>query len=154
MNTDFLLAYPLSIPSQIKEEVNKLHPNNHLFGSRWMAQYWPDHKDKVTTETDWDFAFPYEGSEWGEVEKAKSTGWEQKQELKYRDNLHFITWEKQIGDHKVQMCSKINLDIFVGVFRSIDPPFYWRFLHKTSSEVLEKEVQKELFNQLYRTWGY
>lgn len=143
----------LEIPEEIQTEVNKLHPNNHLFGSRWMSQYWP-YQGIVSEETDWDFAFPYEGSEAAEDLKAESLGWTQKEHLKYQDSLHFKTWEKFVDGHKVQMCSKINLKKFIEVFRGIDPPFYWRFLHKSSMEVLPKESQKEVFNQLYRTAGW
>lgn len=141
------------VPKEIQEEVNKLHTNNKLFGSRGMS-FGYLYRDRVTDSTDWDFAFPYEGSEYDEHEAAEGLGWVQKPSEKYKDAMHFITWEKYVGHHKVQMCSKINLRLFTKVFYSIEPQFYWKYLHKSSPECLPKSVQTDLFNQLYKTAGW
>ena len=142
----------LDIPEEIKKEVDKLHPQSKLFGSRYMSTYW-GYKNKADN-SDWDFAFPYEGSEAAEVERATSLGWVEKPTEKYKDNMHFITWEKHVGVHKVQMCSKINLRLFIEVFQSLDPTFYWTYLHTSSNKVLPKDVQTAIFNQLYVAKGF
>jgi hypothetical protein len=149
---NLLFAYPAEIPEEISEEINKLHKNTFLFGSRYMAQYF-GYLNSISKETDWDFAFPYEGSEQVETEKATSLGWVEKPTEKYKDGLHFITWEKIVGEHKVQMCSKINLSEFKSTFERIPPEFYWKYLHKSSDSCLPKETQTDIFNLMYSMKG-
>lgn len=142
----------VEIPSIIQAEVDKIHHTNYLFGSRRMADYYGySHK---AAESDWDFAFPYEGSEYTEVRKAEGLGWTQKPCEKYKDEMHFITWEKMIDGHKVQMCSKINYSLFKETFEDVDPSFYWKYLHKSSVDCLPKKVQNDIFNQFYKMKGW
>lgn len=154
MNPELLPAEEISIPKFIQEEVDKLHATNWLFGSRRMVTYWPyNRRGLVDNLTDWDFAFPYEGSEYQECRRAESLGWVNKPCEKYKDSIHFMTWEKTISGHKVQMCSKINLTLFAEVYSNITPSFYWTYLHKSSPTCLPKEVQTEVFNQMYNLRG-
>jgi hypothetical protein len=138
------------IPDVVWEETGKLHTTRYLFGSRWM----PLISHGLPDDTDWDFAFPYEGSEQLEIDKAESLGWVKKPTEKYKDQLHFITWEKVVDGYKIQMCSKINLRFFIDSFRSIDPDFYWKYLHRSSYLCLPKETQCAIFNQIYRSRGW
>jgi hypothetical protein len=147
-----LIAYPAEIPKAIKQEVSLITPKPYLFGSRYMAQYWP--WGGKADNSDWDFAFPYNGYEHAEVSKLESLGWEPKDVLKYMDNISFAVYEKIINGHKVQMCSKINLGVFKRTWERIQPKFYWHYLHKSSSTVLPKEVQKDIFNQMYTMSGW
>ena len=150
---NWLFAKEPEIPDEVMLEVEKAHRHTYLFGSRKMANFF-GFANRVNEETDWDFAFPYEGHEMTEVEHMTSLGWAEKPTEKYKDDMHFITWEKVIGTHKVQMCSKINLSLFKRTFDSLDPKFYWTYLHKSSPFVFPREIQTEIFNQLYQTKGY
>jgi hypothetical protein len=145
---------PVEIPIEISEEVSKVHPESQLFGSRYMAQYWPGDRLNLAENSDWDFAFPYKGSEYKEAQKMKSLGWVEKPRLKYLDKMSFAVYEKQIGNHNVQMCSKINMSVFIETWKRIDPVFYWTYLHKSSPLVLPKEAQTAVFNQMYKTYGW
>jgi len=144
----WLMVNEPGIPEEVQKEVDALHPTNFLFGSRRMSCYFG--YEGRAEESDWDFAFPYEGSEALEVEKAKNLGWTERPTEKYKDDMHFMTWEKIIGGRKVQMCSKINLFLFKRVFQAIEPEFYWGYIHKSSPDVMPKQTQTAVFNQFYK----
>jgi len=147
-----LMAYPQDIPEEIVQEVHLFYPKPYLFGSRYMSQYWPwGHKAK---DSDWDFAFPYRGSEYEETRLAERLGWEPKDILKYMDDMSFAVYEKEVVGYKVQMCSKINMSIFVKAWEKIDPEFFWTYLHKSSPTAFTKEAQRDFFNQIYKAVGW
>lgn len=147
----------VEIPEEIKMEVEKITSNYFLFGSRLMVSFWSGLSRDVE-KSDWDIAFAYNGSEYSEVKRMKDNGWTPIERLKYYDKLSFAVYEKTIDVQgvptKVQMCSKINLGLFKETVESLPVNFYWRFLHKSSPEVLPKEVQTEIFNMLYRVKGW
>jgi predicted nucleotidyltransferase len=143
---------PVEIPEKIKHEVSLMHPEAYLFGSRYMAKYLED--GKRVENSDWDFAFPYEGSETLELDRAKKLGWQPKESLKYMDNMSLSVYEKEVEGYKVQMCSKLNMALFKRAWESIHKDFYWDYLHKSSPYALPQVVQKEVFNQLYYAVAY
>lgn len=152
MNFNTTMAYPKDVPKEIKKEVELLYPSPYLFGSRYMSQFWP-YRDRAK-DSDWDFAFPYRGSEYWERDKATKLGWKPKETLKYMDNASFAVYEKEVAGYKVQMCSKINMTVFKTSWERLDPDFYWKYLHKSSSEVLPKKAQTDFFNQMYKAVGW
>lgn len=151
MNMNFLTIKRPDIPVEITTEIIKVHKEPKLFGSRFMSCYFGyGGRDK---NSDWDFAFPYCGAEYKENKLLEELGWLNKPTEKYKDSMHFQTWEKHIAGHKVQMCSKINLALFMTTYEKISPEFYWKYLHKSSKECLPKQVQTDIFNQLYAMNG-
>lgn len=135
----------VAVPESIVKEVSRVYAKSYLFGSR--------RKGILTLpKTDWDFAFPSPLNEAKENARMESLGWELKPSHKYKDTLHFQTWEKTVDGHKVQMCSKFNFEKFTKVFSALQHDLYWDLLHKSSPLCLEESKQTLIFDMLYASY--
>ena len=124
-----------------------------LHGSRYMAsRTFGCNKVILPEDTDWDYAAQHT-QPWQQVyEAAIKEGWVEVVTESYKDNNTAYVFEKMLGDKKVQVSLRQNLQQYQDCYNGISPDFYFKYLWKKSPSCLPVEDRKKYYNQLYYAW--